>query len=677
MKAQSLFLYVCMWFPILLYGQEDRLHQLSLQLDSLSEEIPALLEETELSFTRIPLSTYVRAVGREHGINVHIEETPTIRLTSHLQKEQVKNIFLFLCKNYHYTLESTGSILHFLPLTEPEDLQEEDEKELLAIDFKDGLLSVDLKGDSIFSVVRRISELSGRKLLVPTGTSYQLEVYLPPTPIDTAIEAIFETNGFKVKHHRKGYTLISPLASNGLSKPTQAIRSHSFQVEVFTDGENRLINVEAENSPLVEVIQDIFDRLEADFILYDPLEGHISCKAEFSNLDEWLELILKGTPFAYKKSGNMYMLGRANHEWLLHTTAVKLEHRPSYQIMELIPGIEEVTSSESSNTLGSSSRPFPTNTTVGQNGFSSLGQGNSSQPTSYPQSSRIFKAKAGEVEMVDYPELNEIILKGPADQVQETISMIKQLDQPIPMVRIEMLVVEINKDRLLNTKLKAGFRNGNDSSGNRQVLPGLDMNVGGEALDNLLGSIPNLQPLGLLDQGFYLNLQAQESRGNLKVQMKPILSMLNGREGSLTIGQTQYFLLETTTSSAGAVNNFQQFTQRFESIVANVTLWLRPFVSDDGMVTLDVLPDFTTPVGSFDADVPPTIATRRFVSTIRVKNGETMVLGGLTEEAMGENTQGLPWLSRVPVLKWIFGNVQKSKNKSSLLIYITPIVSYN
>ncbi|MEM7036790.1 MAG: type II secretion system protein GspD, partial [Bacteroidota bacterium] len=71
------------------------------------------------------------------------------------------------------------------------------------------------------------------------------------------------------------------------------------------------------------------------------------------------------------------------------------------------------------------------------------------------------------------------------------------------------------------------------------------------------------------------------------------------------------------------------------------------------------------------------ILTRSFQSIIRVKDGETVVLGGLTREATGRNTDGLPIISRIPVLKWIFGTNQRSKSKSSLIIYITPTVYYN
>ncbi|MEL6133039.1 MAG: hypothetical protein AAFR59_06700, partial [Bacteroidota bacterium] len=177
---------------------------------------------------------------------------------------------------------------------------------------------------------------------------------------------------------------------------------------------------------------------------------------------------------------------------------------------------------------------------------------------------------------------------------------IREIDRPVPMVPIEMVVVEVNKDRLLSTGIRAGRRSQADSTGIlKDLLPGVQYNLDGGEINRILGSIPALSPLGVLKSDFYLQLRAQESQGNLKVRMEPVLSMLNGREASLTIGQTQYFLLETTTATNGAVNNFQQFTQRFERIDANITLTLKPYISDNGIVTLDVLPDFNDACGEF------------------------------------------------------------------------------
>ncbi|MCI4668093.1 MAG: type II and III secretion system protein [Bacteroidia bacterium] len=670
----------------------DRLSILAAELDTLALEIPALNEETNISFSNVPLAAYIRAIGLEHQINLYIGDTPGLLITSNLSQEAVKNVFLFVCKNFNYTIEVVGTIIEFKPYdpnAEPKATPPYNPK----VSFEKGMLSVDLKNDSLYHVVKLVSSLSGKKILLPAGLEGYITAFLPPTPLDTALEAIFRTNGYLIRNRNKGYSVIEPIGGfkeEGTLGKSKNPLGNNFFIELFTDGEEDFINIEAKDADLALIMDVLFERLGTSYLVYDPLDGQVTAHADLTTLDDWLKIALQGTPYAYKKDDGIYLIGKAEHSWLQTMEMVKLRHRPTGQALELIPGISNIKSSSTPSRELSSTRARVNNNAInngrnnnlngnfGNNSLNSLPGLNGNQPMlsqSTPPS--ITKAKIGEVDLVDYSEMNRIILKGPADQVREIKEFLLEIDRPIPMIEIEMMVVEINQDRFLSTSLKAGLRQAGDSTANIvNILPGLDYTLNGEDINQLLGNVPALAPLGVLSQNFYVNLQAQESRGNLKIQMKPVLSMLNGREASLTIGQTQYFLLETTTANTGAVNNFQQFTQRFESINANVTLTVKPFVSEDGMVTLDVLPDFTTPVGSFDPDVPPTIATRRFVSTIRVKDGETVVLGGLTENSVGENTQGLPWLSRVPVLKWIFGNVQKTRNRSSLLIYITPKVTY-
>jgi type II secretory pathway component GspD/PulD (secretin) len=156
-----------------------------------------------------------------------------------------------------------------------------------------------------------------------------------------------------------------------------------------------------------------------------------------------------------------------------------------------------------------------------------------------------------------------------------------------------------------------------------------------------------------------------------------VISTLNGKEATLTIGQTQYFRLQTNINSNGAVNAYTQIAQRFETIEINTTISVKPYVSQDGMVTMELKPNFTSPGAQADPNIPPTILTRSFQSTIRVKDGETVVLGGLSRESTSNSTEGLPWLSRAPILKWFFGTNSRNKSRSSLIIYITPTIEYN
>ncbi|MCB0856070.1 MAG: type II and III secretion system protein, partial [Bacteroidetes bacterium] len=459
-----------------------------------------------------------------------------------------------------------------------------------------------------------------------------------------------------------------------------------FTIESFRDADHEYISLEAKDADLEALLEAIFAELKSNYLIYGHLSGQITIGAEITRLEDLLRYLLQATDFTYKKEGNLYLIGPKDLEGLYTTQIVRMKYRPTFQAIELIPGVASGANSSSLSTpYNLQNQPNP----------SSINRQRNNQNPEYPQNDDLFENSSSNipsqtslppeiiqtevsgVSIVEYPELNRIILKGPTDKVEELAYFLQEIDQPVPMVRIEMVVVEVNKNRMIITGLKAGFRSPDDSSSvNREVLPGVDYTLDGSELNTLLSNIPMLSNIGSLSDDFYVQLKAQEARGNVKIRMEPVLSMLNGREASLTIGQTQYYLLETQTASTGSVNNFQQFTQRFEQIEANISLSLKPYISEDEVVTLDVIPDFTTPVGSFDADVPPTIATRRFVSTIRVRHGETVILGGLTQNEKRENTRGLPFLSRIPVLKWIFGNVDKTKSESSLLIYITPEIFY-
>ena len=74
---------------------------------------------------------------------------------------------------------------------------------------------------------------------------------------------------------------------------------------------------------------------------------------------------------------------------------------------------------------------------------------------------------------------------------------------------------------------------------------------------------------------------------------------------------------------------------------------------------------------------PPGTINRDFQSLIRVKNGEMIMLGGLEENTNSSSGRGLPLISRIPVLKWIFGNRTKSKSENKLTIFIKPTIIYS
>jgi len=216
-------------------------------------------------------------------------------------------------------------------------------------------------------------------------------------------------------------------------------------------------------------------------------------------------------------------------------------------------------------------------------------------------------------------------------------------------------------------------------------IPGIDVQWGGHDLNHYLrkagtatifGKTVDLASLGKLPGDFYLNLKALEKDGLANVRSRPILATLNGHKATLSIGTTQYFLLKTTIPYRDQNQVVFQESQSFHTIEADVRLEITPFVGADGLITLDIKPDFKTPVGQLSSEIPPTINSRSLSSTVIVREGETIVLGGLVQEAESEIKTKVPILGSIPLLGKLFSSTEKTNRKAELLIYVTPRISY-
>lgn len=108
---------------------------------------------------------------------------------------------------------------------------------------------------------------------------------------------------------------------------------------------------------------------------------------------------------------------------------------------------------------------------------------------------------------------------------------------------------------------------------------------------------------------------------------------------------------------------------------AEFALNIRPLVSGDGQITLDINVIQSTFNGIKVADeAPPGMNSREFNSIIRVKDQDLVILGGLEKQVKNDTGTGVPLLSRIPVIKWFFSSREREDSKNKLTILIKPTV---
>ena len=259
-------------------------------------------------------------------------------------------------------------------------------------------------------------------------------------------------------------------------------------------------------------------------------------------------------------------------------------------------------------------------------------------------------------------EHNSLLLNGSMDETRALAKLIEEIDKPVAQVLIEVLVVDynFNNDRKLGVEL---------SNGDNTIFPGLDLTL--EGFRDASGSFQ----VRRLPSNFPLRIRALETRGVAKIISKPHVAALNGHEASIKIGAKQFYRIETE-ELVGNENPRVRTSQEIREIEANIALKITPWVSGAGEVTTLIEPTFTSFLGQVDDNIPPPISTRELSSTIRLKDGETIILGGLIQNFDTVNYNGLPFISKVPILGGLFRNQDKNRQQSELIIYITPHVYY-
>ncbi|MEO5339298.1 MAG: type IV pilus secretin PilQ [Magnetococcus sp. MYC-9] len=281
---------------------------------------------------------------------------------------------------------------------------------------------------------------------------------------------------------------------------------------------------------------------------------------------------------------------------------------------------------------------------------------------------------------------NTLIVKDMAANLAKIRELVAKLDKPIPQVMIEARIVEIVRDSTLGLGINWGLnykgsvdaplgisntaanaylvqQNNTVQAARRPTMTGSapNFNLGGQlpsgVSSNLGIHLGSLSPLLDLD----IELGALETNGKAKTISSPRILTANNKEASISQGVRQPY---PTEALSGGVT--------YQYIDAALSLKVTPHVTANGFITLDVNAKNNSIQGSVAAGAPPALSTREVETQALVKDGQTIVLGGILQNNQIENNRGIPELKDIPGLGWLFKNRLSTNNQTELMVFITP-----
>ena len=285
------------------------------------------------------------------------------------------------------------------------------------------------------------------------------------------------------------------------------------------------------------------------------------------------------------------------------------------------------------------------------------------------------------IQVVADKDNNTLLVVATPPEYQIIEQALKKLDVPARQVAMEVTIASVTLTDELNFGVEWLFKGGApDGRGAGGLFTrSLPFNPGGS-------QNPNNTGLGLA-QGFMYIIQNSnfpggiqailrllDTYGDTKVVANPHLAALDNQKATIKAGNKIPICQQAFVGSgANVATNVVTTTSQY--IDTGVLLQVTPHINSGGLVTLDVQVEVSDPGAlSTDCSQAPPINTRSVQTIVNVQSGLTMVMGGLIGETSGNTSKGLPLLSRIPILGGLFGEQTLTKNRTELVMFITPRV---
>ena len=246
--------------------------------------------------------------------------------------------------------------------------------------------------------------------------------------------------------------------------------------------------------------------------------------------------------------------------------------------------------------------------------------------------------------------LNAIILKGSPDRIARLKEKIAEIDVPVTSVILETVFVELTENGAKN--LGIDFNNANNQIAVASYQSG-QYNTAN------FGSSKGLASVSL--QGA---IYAQVQKGNGRIISRPRISAQSGSTAKIVTGDALPILTSIALSGVNAVS------QQVQYVNVGVTLQIAPRVSNDGFVTSHVFAEVSSVTGTSQGY--PTISQREASTSATVKDGESFIIGGLTEENELSTNSKVPVAGDVPLAGNLFHVRKSTLSKTQLYIVVTP-----
>lgn len=477
------------------------------------------------------------------------------------------------------------------------------------------------------------------------------------------------------------------------------------EAETVSPLDRKIGPIRLKAAPLSTFLDVVSAQSKVNFIISEGLEKTtITVFLRKTTVREALELLLRVKGLTYQRIGksNTYVVTRrAADQPNLITKIYTLNYIPLIPVSSVVSDISAITSQDvSSATGGEGQQEGGGEKDKSEGAVAILNIINS-----------VLSKKYGK--MATDPRTNSLVITDIPEVFPQVEQIIAELDKKAPQILIEAQIVEINTDRvnelgiewggsrgemayfagparLTDYGLRPGFFSGDQwkffypSAANAEVTTGAegdsgDSSSGASSIDSVFAT--GAQGARGIYYGIFSLAQLQAifraliSRGEARYLGKPKIVSMNNKTAIIQIARDAAVGTASSVTSAGGAAG--EASTSLERRRVGLNLMVTPQVNKEGFITMIVQPsysDITPSAITVQGETVYDPVSRGASTMVRVKNGQTVVIGGMLSSTETKTVKKVPLLGYIPIVGWLFTSVSSRRTNTDLVIFLTPTI---
>jgi type II secretory pathway component GspD/PulD (secretin) len=595
------------------------------------------------------ISALARRITVETGIVLALDSGVAGKVNAAFNQLPIEDALRLLFESNGFRLARVDS--GYYRVTKPDGF--------LFIRYQDGKLSMDVRNADLKAVVDELARQTGYNFLVDTGLTLRVSGGFQNLALINGLTAFFEANGITLEQQA------------GVFRVKRLTNQNNVAVRL---GENNLLDIDAYTAPLNVLLREVAARTEINLILYSSVNWLVNnIQLHGVTLEQALDLLMQGTSYSWRKIGETYVVAdginlRPDALDFVEVGIIICKHLGAEVIFNALPPAlpqanfklikeQNVLVVTGSQKFIEKARAFiavldqPSDEMV-----SEIIQVNNMKAE---DALKLIPASIPKTDVLVLREANALAVTGTRSYLKKIRDYVTMIDLPAPMVLFDILVLQVNHNNALSFSAGLSFQYGN-------VL----VKFGGGVTEVSLVDVPKT--------AVTTNLSVLIDEGIVEVLANPKLVTLSGHQASFQVVTKHRYAIPENTSGGGQQT---QPTSTVQTVDAGIDLSIAPWVSADRQITMDIKPKISEYVGSLSSTPGavslPTTNERATETTVRVSDGQAIIISGLIQKSTRKNVKKFPILGDIPLIGLLFRKTETITDHTEFIILVTPKILDN